>query len=285
MKIVPFLLLLLITLFSNAQEASVSILTQESWPPGKNVPVTIEIKMGEAEGFARFYHELPQGFSVENVISSGADFFRDNMQVNYVWLELPEQEIIIIQYLGRADELLAGSFKITGRFDYIMEGKKRVSVSAESPLIRLDRSATVENVELPEEYLSEAREKTGAEPEDTTSVELKLLIPDPLTTDRKTEEIKKEIPEVSFRVQVSISSQRISQTELEDRVGSQLKHGIRVLKSGNMFKYQSGSFKSYSDAAEYLNELKSNGVADAFIVAFEKGNQISIGEARSITEK
>ncbi len=247
-----------------SQEARVRIVTQESWPPGENVPVTVEISRGDASGFARFYHDLPQGFIVENVINGGADFFRDNNQVNYVWLDLPEGKIIIIQYLARADDLLAGSFKITGRFDYIIEGKKRVSVVSETHSIKLDRSAEVESVELPDTSTTQVEIKTSKIKEDTT---------------------KEILPSVDFRVQVSISSQRFSREELEDRIGSKLRLGINVLRTGNMFKYQSGSFETYKEASSYLSELKAFGVTDAFIVAFSNNSQISINEARAITEK
>jgi hypothetical protein len=94
-----------------------------------------------------------------------------------------------------------------------------------------------------------------------------------------------ELNEISFRVQVSISSQRFSQAELEDRIGSKLKYGVKILETGNMFKYQSGSFNTYSEAAAYLIELKNNGVKDSFIVAYNKGSQISIKDARAISGK
>lgn len=269
-----FIPLLFLTVALTAQEVSVSVITQDSWPPGRNVPVTVKITKGKLKGFARFYHDLPRGFIVENVFGDGADFFRDNNQVNYVWLDLPDKDIVTIQYLARADELLAGSFSITGRFDYIQDGKRRVSVLAESASISLDRSASVESVEF--------MKTDEAEPE--------VIVNDSITgQENKPEEIKEadkaRVSDISYRVQVSISSQRFSQGELEDRIGSKLKHGVRILETGNMFKYQSGSFKSYSEAAEYLDELKNKGVVDSFIVAYNKDSQISIKDAQSLTGK
>jgi|GEM_PF-985448 len=274
MKFVSVFLYLLLSLSVVAQKVSVNVVTQESWPPGKNVPVTVIIEKGKLQGFARFYHELPQGFIVENVFSDGADFFRDNNQVNYVWLDLPDKEIVTIQYLARADELLAGSFTISGRFDYILEGKERVSVLAGSASIRLDRSASVESIEFIEPDKQEQH----------------LIINDSIAEHKNKTEMeeiteKAVISDISFRVQVSISSQRFSQAELEDRIGSKLKYGVRILETGNMFKYQSGSFKTYTKAAEYLEELKNNGVEDSFVVAFDKGTQISIKDAQKLSEK
>lgn len=274
MKPQALILIFLVSFQLSAQDTSVKIITQDVWPPGKNVPVTIEITRGDASGFARFYHDFPQGFTVQNVVSSGADYFWDNMQVNYVWLDLPDKNLIVIQYLARADESLAGSFKLSGRFDYIADGETRVSIVSESHSIKLDRSAEVEAVEEFFDQRSKSMEQ-GAGSKEKMDLSADLQIP----------AVEKDKVMIDFRVQVSIASQRFTQAELEERIGSKLEQGIKVLKTGNMFKYHSGSFRSYEEAAGYLNKLKANGVEDAFIVAFEEGTQISINMARSKTEK
>ena len=248
-----------------------SMATQEVWPPGELVPVTVEISRGEASGFARYYHDLPGGFFVENSESSGADFFWDNNQVNYVWTDLPEREKILIRYYVKADELLAGSFRITGRFDYIIDGKRRVSVYSGTISVKLERGADVLEVDdIPVMEMTNPLMQVSDTP--------------PATHDAiSTEPVPPVTEKVDFRVQVSISSARLSREELENRIGCRLKHGIIVLEAGTMFKYQSGSFSHYDEASEYLSELKECGVKDAFVVAFRGGMTIPVDEARRLT--
>ena len=182
--------------------------------------------------FARLFHSFPTGFSVQNVNSGGADFFWDNNQVNYVWTDLPDDNVIRVQYLARADQLLAGSFRLQLRFDYVLDSKERKSVYSDDLFIVLDRDAKVENTDL----------EPDTEPGDKVS-ELKAAEEEMI---KENVEIEKKQELVDFRIQVSIASTRFSQEELEERINCKLKHGMKVLKTGSMFKYQSGSFKSYN---------------------------------------
>ncbi len=255
----------LMTLFScgaASQDKSINIITQQSWPPGSYVPVRIEIINSGLNNFARFYQDLPQGFSVKRGNTAGADFYWENNQVNFVWVKMPEDEIIRISYLAMANAALTGSFRLGGKLDYVIDGKERKSVEFSPVIIRLDKDATIEE-DLEEFYQEEIDENI--------IVQSDTLIP----------EVKQEI---EFRVQVAISSQQITRAELESRISCQLKYDIILLRTGNMYKYQSGAFKTYSTASEYLGELKSKGVSDAFIVAYRGDEQISVELARSLTE-
>lgn len=247
------------------QDVKVSVECQGSWPPGMSVPVTVVISKGQAGGFARFFQDLPQGFRVEPVETNGADFYWDNNQVNLVWLALPSVEVVKVQYLVTPDASLSGSFRLGGRFDYIVQNKERKSVEVSPLLIRLDRKAVVEEV-VKVEALG-----------DNQTVVLQQDIP------VVTEQVKPVSPKVDFRVQVAIASQRLLREELESRIGCRLTYDVITLKSGNMYKYQSGSFGKYEEALDYLSDLKKCGVKDAFIVAFMGGEQISIELARSLT--
>jgi hypothetical protein len=249
-----------------AQEVKLSVECQDSWPPGKPVPVTVTIDRGTTGEFARFFQDLPQGFSVEAVESSGADFYWDNNQVNFVWVKLPPVPVVRVQYLVKPDAALSGSFRLGGRLDYIDGGSERRSVEIQPLLIRLDRKARVEDAakveSLPVTITGEGagESKTG------------------------TENVVPAKVKVDFRVQVAIASLRLLKEELESRIGCALRYDIITLKSGNMYKYQSGSFRKYDEAEAYLSELKDCGVKDAFIVAYKDGEQISIEMARSLTE-
>jgi len=261
-SIVFISLMTLLSYGAASQDKSINIITQQSWPPGSYVPVRIEIINKGLNDFARFYQDLPQGFSVRRGNTAGADFYWENNQVNFVWVKMPKDEIIRISYLAMADAALTGSFRLGGKLDYVIEGKERRSVEFNPVIIRLDRDATIEE-DLEEFYQEEIDENT--------IIQSDTLIP----------KVKKEI---EFRVQVAISSQQITKAELERRISCQLKYGIIILRTGNMYKYQSGAFKTYSEAFAYLSELKNKGVNDAFVVAYRGDEQISVELARTLTE-
>ncbi|HDZ41532.1 MAG TPA: hypothetical protein ENH59_07640 [Bacteroidetes bacterium] len=246
-----------------SQDKSINVITQPAWPPGSYVPVRIEIRNDGLYEFARFYQDLPQGFSVRSGETAGADFYWENNQVNFVWVKMPKDKIIRISYLAKADEALKGSFRLGGTLNCVIEGDSRKTVEFGPVTIRLDRNAIVE--ENLEEFNREEAAAVNAIPIDTL--------------------IKKELSQkVEFRVQVAISSEHLTKPELEKRIACPLKYDIKVLKTGNMYKYQNGAFPNYKEASAYLAGLKSQGVNDAFLVAYRGDEQISISLARTLTE-
>lgn len=247
-----------------SQEKYVNVHTMPEWPPGSFVPVRIEIINPLIGGFARFYQDLPQGFTVKKGQTAESDFYWDNNQVNFVWVKTPGYDTIRISYLAKADESLTGSFRLGGKLDYVINGDERKTLEFGPVIIHLDKNARVD------EDIEDIIAETEAEPAYT------------ITADTVTREEQEE--KVEFRVQVAISSDQISKPELESRIGCSLKYGITVLTAGNMYKYQSGNFAKYTEASVYLDELKKMGVKDAFIVAYRGREQISIELARTLTE-
>jgi hypothetical protein len=268
----PILLLLLSSLLS-AQEVSVSVSCQETWPTAQAVPVTVTFRNMPGGSFARFHQTFPLGFSVRETEVAGADFFRDNNQINFVWLDFPAAEEVQVQYLVTPDAALSGSFMLTGRLYYIgSNASERYTVEMPPRLITLDPDAAVIPVETPARVVA-ARERVTQSR--STDVEAEGVR-------EETKETGKEDNLVKYRVQVAIASLHLTREELEERIGCKLTYGLTMLRAGNLYKYQSGSFEKYTEAARYLEELKSGGVNDAFIVAYRNDEQIPVDEARSL---
>lgn len=256
------ILMLFFTLHAASQDRSINVITQSSWPPGSYVPVKIEIRNMGLNEFARFYQDLPRGFSVRRGETAGADFYWENSQVNFVWVKMPGDDIIRLTYLAKADPVLKGSFRLGGTLDYVVDGDKRESLEFDPVIVRLDPDAIVE--ENIEDYYAEEPVTDEAMPAETV--------------------VKKEAaPVVEYRVQVAISSEQITKQELEKRIGCSLQHDVTILRTGNMYKYQTGSFSTYAEASAYLDDLKKRGVNDAFLVAYRGDEQISISLARALS--
>ncbi|MCA1756282.1 MAG: hypothetical protein LC649_02360 [Bacteroidales bacterium] len=277
MRLYLLIPLLLISSLLSAQEVSVSVSCQEAWPTARAVPVMVTFRNVPPGSFARFHQTFPLGFSVREAEVAGADFFRDNNQINFVWLDFPAAEVVQIQYLITPDEALSGSFRLTGRFDYVgSDGSERYTVEMPPKLIRLDPEAVVMPVESPVRMVT-PREKVAESRRDITAESEKKVE----QQEEKKEEKKEEI-QVRYRVQVAIASLLFAREELEKRIGCTLSQGMTVLRSGNLYKYQSGSFEKYTEASRYLEELKECGVNDAFIVAYRNDEQIPVDQARTL---
>lgn len=87
---------------------------------------------------------------------------------------------------------------------------------------------------------------------------------------------------VDFRVQVgafnALVPGAVAQKYLEvDDIRENQQNGLTVLTVGN--------FETYQAAADYRESLKSKGLEDAFVVAFNLGNKIPLKEAIEFSEK
>jgi len=78
-----------------------------------------------------------------------------------------------------------------------------------------------------------------------------------------------------FKVQVAASKEALSGWILKAKAPG-VKDIVTIKKEG-WFKYLSGDFNSYNQAAKYRDELRSH-APDAFIVVFSNGNQIPVTE-------
>ena len=85
--------------------------------------------------------------------------------------------------------------------------------------------------------------------------------------------------EIVFRIQFKISDKPLDIKEEKPL------EKIWYYTTGNIIKYTSGKFSNFEEANKHLNELKSNGYKDAFIVAFRGNTRISIDEAKKLLQE
>lgn len=86
---------------------------------------------------------------------------------------------------------------------------------------------------------------------------------------------------VTFRVQIETSETKVSTTS------SRFK-GLTVweYRQDNLYKYTAGSFENdFAAANKYKTELRDKGFSNAFVVAFQNGERISLEKAIKLAEK
>ena len=104
--------------------------------------------------------------------------------------------------------------------------------------------------------------------------------------DTPAEEPNKNNPEAAsgkivFRVQIETSETKIPVTATRFK-------GLKIFeyKQDNLYKYTTGTFENdFAAANKYKTELKQKGFANAFVVAFQNGERISLEKAIKLAEK
>ena len=107
-----------------------------------------------------------------------------------------------------------------------------------------------------------------------------------LSSFKMAEELKKEqtkgankgIKGLIFKVQLATSATKI---DLVPENFRGLKD-VEVYEAGGLFRYTYGNMNTMEEASSKQDEVRDIGYKDAFVVAFLKGNRISVGEANKL---
>ncbi len=134
--------ILLFNIFSLG-DASLSMSVPKEVGAGAEFDVSVILKKGAAESFARFQQELPRGLTAQVVDNPNATFAFEDQKVKFIWLRLPSDDEVKISYRIRVDERLKGSFSIGGVFSYI-DGNERKSVNLSPSNISIRPSAKID---------------------------------------------------------------------------------------------------------------------------------------------
>ncbi|MFZ5941572.1 MAG: SPOR domain-containing protein [Bacteroidota bacterium] len=91
---------------------------------GTEFRVTVRIDKGNLNEYSRFSQELPYGLTAVNISSPNADFAFENQRVRIIWLKLPEENEITVEYKIKVHDRLKGKFSLGGEFAYIMDDER-----------------------------------------------------------------------------------------------------------------------------------------------------------------
>ena len=91
---------------------------------GTDFLVTVRIDKGNLTEYSRYSQELPYGLTAVNVHSPNADFSFENQRVRVIWLKLPEENEVTVEYKIKVHERLKGSFALGAEFAYIKNNER-----------------------------------------------------------------------------------------------------------------------------------------------------------------
>lgn len=132
--------------------------------------------------------------------------------------------------------------------------------------------------EWKEELARQAANPPGSQTQSTPPVQPEQQNP---TTRQNTTTARPANTLVVFKVQFATFPREIP---LSDNRFKAVEAPDKYFHDG-MHKYTSGSFQSFSEAVQHQGKLRKMGYADAFVVAFNNGQRISIDEANRLIKR
>lgn len=93
-------------------------------------------------------------------------------------------------------------------------------------------------------------------------------------------ETKLTVPELEYRVQVATSTKK-----LELKSYNFKGHGnVSKASNGKIYTYYLGHYSNFNEALEFQRQLRKKDFKDCFLVAFYKGQEISLKDAEGLTQ-
>lgn len=162
------------------------------------------------------------------------------------------------------------------------------SVESNTPLKSQDikvEDSTDRDDDKPEKSDSDDSQKDSAKENETAETPVKKVVDegrkDFSELPRYPGKIAGKKDELFFAVQLILSPKAVS----KDSQKFKGVKDIREEKTEGGYKYSSGNFKSLNDAIDYQQKMRGLGFKDSFVIAFRKGNRITMKEAREILQR
>ena len=177
------------------------------------------------------------------------------------------------------------SFGVSYKFSDIVKRKKHKDKTAviedeeEEEIVKVNR----EQKAMPRLKILEFPEQRSAKELHDLNKGTKIVkeIPKVIPVKKETVEhksiVEKDVDRVYFSIQILAVSKKSNTEYLKDKY-----HIIYPVKEhyvNGIYKYTVGDFASYNEALNYSNNIRSNGLYDAFIIVYRNNKQIKLTSA------
>lgn len=104
----------------------------ENMEAGKEYQIELKIKKDDLSGFAQIKILLPDGLTAEAANQNGSSFTFKDQTARFVWMSLPADPEITLNYTIKVDPDATGDKTITGKFSYLEDNNPASYIMAES---------------------------------------------------------------------------------------------------------------------------------------------------------
>ncbi len=267
------------------KELEVAVSVPSNLQPSDTTLVSIKLTKYDLKENAKLQQTLPMGFSAVANKDAGAKFSFSDQIVSFTWPELDEsKEVIEVSYFLISDNKDAGTYNLSGIVFYNRNGaeiikqfKQPIKVEEPAPVIAENNQDNSEDVV--EDNTEDANNNNTQNTTTKQTNTEKPVVNKPTTTTPVISDNNKESsttvsskPAVStqgvvYRVQVrAIYGGKSSPASISRQYG--ISEPIREEFVDGYAKYTAGNFTTYEEAQAYKNQLRSNNVPGAFVVAY-----------------
>jgi len=284
---------------SPVKEGDAAIAVTRNITPGSTegeYEVELKIKKDAVKGFAKLQEKTPDGFVAVAGKNDEASF---NFSVSekaakFIWTSIPAREELVVSYKlvpKKGVKPKTPAF-IEGEFSYLenQQSKKYTVEKQELPLVA---EPVATNTVVPTNTVEPVNTNTVATTETVTPsdpVTTNTTVAEPVKTET-TAPVSSETTEansqqknsnVHYSVQVGAFKMGVNVKALSARYSLS---GVRTEMQDGFTKCITGKHNEYRSARDARENIRSKGVSDAFVTAYNTGRRITVQEALMITSQ
>jgi cell division septation protein DedD len=263
--------------------------------PSGNFTVELNINKGNISGFAKLLETLPAGLSATAGELQGASFSfnESDGKVKFVWVSMPTVPEFKISYKVIVASGISGAKNIEGVFSYIENDETKkyaipsttVNIGGSQPLATNTTTPTDNTAVKTTEPQNTQADNTVAKTDNTTT-DNKTTTDNTSGTDNASKSLSATtIPapqgNINYRVQIAALHNAVDANKLASRFNINQK--IDMEMASGYTKYLVGAHGEYKSARDSRETIKTQGVKDAFVTAYNAGKRITVQEALMIT--
>jgi hypothetical protein len=258
--------------------------------------VSLVINKDDLTSFGKVEDTLPAGFNAVLVKADGADFKFENGVVKFSWFVMPAKHALNVQYRVMVDPNVSGNQTISGHFSYVEnEAGKLMSIAPSTVRIKQPVVTKEEPIVTKEEPIVTKEEPIVTKEEPIVTKEEPVVTKEePIVTKEEPVVTKEEPPVnnpvaksgaagVTYSVQIAAFSRMIPVSYFAETF--KLSALVNLEQHNGLNKYTTGSFSSYQSARDNRNQVRTTGISDAFVIAYNNGKRITVQEALMITSQ
>lgn len=249
---------------------------------GTEFTVELSVKKDGMKGFARIQETLPAGLTAISLDNKGGTFSFLDQKVKIIWDNLPADEDVKVSYRVSVADNVSGNMAITGSFSYVENDDPKkteipstaISVKAKTVMAATTTTtAPTENTNTTSTNTTTTAttENTNAANNNTQTTSTTTTVPEPEN-------------KVAYKVQICALSkiQRgtsyfESKFAIGNKVSMELHEGWK--------KYIVGKYGQYKDARDYRESVRSKGIENPFVTAYNNGKRITVQEALMVSNQ
>ncbi|HXB41729.1 MAG TPA: SPOR domain-containing protein [Bacteroidia bacterium] len=291
-KQVLFLLTMLLSVWTLAQDVKVTHNLPASASAGETIDAQFTVTKGSIGAFAKFQCDVPAGTQAAAVDTKSGNFTFENNRIKIVWVSLPGDATFTFSVKITLSSSASGSLNFTSQF-YYLENNVKKEFDLPAHAISVGGGGATTTTSTPTTSTTENTTATTTSTPTTTATETTTSTPTVAVTENTTTTTTPTTSTTENKVTTTTTETKTTTTPTTTKSGVTYylqvaalstdpgmlykKYGkMKVVVENGMYKVLIGGYSSIEEARKLKPAMIEKGAVGCFVVGYENGVRIKL---------